>query len=565
MAKMIPHTAYKTGSEGEDRVFESLQTLLPSSYTVLHSLRWIGSERKRSQGEADFVVFHPQKGVMVIEVKAGIITLDNNRTWYQTNRNTGIRKLMFDPEKQADESKFKLIKILSSMNCMVCHAVWFPSVEFDIKRLPPNYNADMLFDVDSLKEPERAIDKAFKFWSNQLDRHTNLNKKQEQEIIEKFAPSFNLVPSIRIDYEYTEEKFVQLTEEQTKILDFLQLQNKAAIAGAAGTGKTFIAIEKARQLQLNGSKVLFLCYNRMLSEFLNDVYGHYDIQICTFDSLVRKYVGEQKDFETARMLFFDYLIEKENEFDYTDIIIDEGQDFRTDWIEYLEYRLNDNSFFYVFYDQQQCLYTDEVNKWLREAPCRLTLTTNCRNTEAIAKTSYGSLGKSGGKQPNLSGIEGEQPELVSELNPKALAKWIDKTVNQFIQSTKTDLSNVALLTMEKMEGSLLEEVLKLSKLKCAESKIKGFVCATTSRKFKGLEADLVIIIDLDWTKTNEITYRQLFYTSCSRAKHKLFIVSPEIDKLDVDSVLVNIQSEKSKRKGKRRFLKLFNLKEYAVI
>ena len=406
MAKMIPNIAYKTGSEGENRVFESLQTLLPSSYIVLHSLRWIGSDRYRSQGEADFVVFHPAKGVMVLEVKSGIITLDNNRTWYQTNRNTNIKKEMFDPEKQADESKFKLISILRGIDCLVCHAVWFPSISFDKGVLPPNYHPDMLFDSETLKDPQKALDSAFSFWSKQLNRSTNLNKIQEKLVLEKFAPTFSLVPSIRIDYEYTEEKFVQLTEEQTKILDFLQLQNKAAIAGAAGTGKTFIAIEKARQLQQEGAKVLFLCYNRMLSDFLNDVYSHYNIHICTFDSLVRKYVGEQKDFETARLLFFDYLIEDENEFEFTDIIIDEGQDFTSDWIEYLEYRLSKNSFFYVFYDQQQCLYTEEVNKWLREAPCRLTLTTNCRNTESIAKTSYGSLGKSGGKQPNLSGIEG---------------------------------------------------------------------------------------------------------------------------------------------------------------
>lgn len=61
MAKMIPHTAHETGSEGEDRIFESLQTSLPDAYAVFHSVRWIGSDRKRSQGEADFIVFHPQK------------------------------------------------------------------------------------------------------------------------------------------------------------------------------------------------------------------------------------------------------------------------------------------------------------------------------------------------------------------------------------------------------------------------------------------------------------------------------------------------------------------------
>jgi hypothetical protein len=565
MAKMIPHIAYETGSEGENRVFEMLQSLLPDSYTVLHSLRWIGSDRRRSQGEADFVVFHPEKGVMVIEVKAGIITLDNNRTWYQTNRRTNIRKEMFDPEKQADESKFKLISLLKGINCMVCHAVWFTSISFNKGHLPPNYSPEMLFDINSLKDPKKALETAFSFWSQQLNRTTSLNKPQETLVLEALAPSFNLVPSIRIDYEYTEERFVKLTNEQTIILNYLQLQNKAAIAGAAGTGKTFIALEKARQLEQQGAKVLFLCYNRMLIDFLNDAYSHYNIHICTFDSLARKYVGEQKDFETTRVLFLDYLLEPENDFEYTDIIIDEGQDFASDWIEYLEYRLDDNAHFYVFYDQKQCIYKDDINKWLREVPCRLTLFTNCRNTEAIAKTSYGSLGKSGGKQPNLSGIEGEQAKLIPLMDAKSLSKWIDKTVNAFQQATRTDLSNIAILTLDKMEKSILGETIVFSKLKCSESKVKGTVCRTTSRKFKGLEADMVIITDLDWNKMEDVIYRQLFYTSCSRAKHKLYIVSPEINNIDIESVLINIQSDNSKRKGKRRFLKLFNLKENEVI
>ena len=155
--------------------FKNLQTQLSIEYVVLHSLRWIGSDRRRSQGEADFVIFHPSKGVMVIEVKAGIIDLDTNRNWWQTNRATGERKQLFDPEKQADESKYKFIKVLDGLNCMVCHAVWFPSGSYKPKELPPNYHPDMLLDERDLTTVEASIDEAFSFWSKQLNRTTSLN------------------------------------------------------------------------------------------------------------------------------------------------------------------------------------------------------------------------------------------------------------------------------------------------------------------------------------------------------------------------------------------------------
>lgn len=564
MAKMIPHKAYETGSEGEDRIFESLQMQLPNDYTVFHSVRWIGSDRKRSQGEADFIVFHPNKGVLIIEVKAGIIAVDNNRTWYQTNRNTGIQKEIFDPEKQADESKFKFISLLGNINCLVCHAVWFPSVTFPKNNLPPNYHPDMILDGESVLDSKKAIEKVFNYWSNQLNRTTDLSKAQEDSIIQKIAPTLNLIPSLKLDYNNREERFVKLTNEQIKILDFLKLQQKAAISGSAGTGKTFIALEKARQLHQEGSKVLFLCYNRLLADFLKDNFSHYGFHISTFDSLARKYVGEQRDFKLAQAKFLDYLIEKDNDFDYTDIIIDEGQDFENDWLEYLDFRISNENCFYVFYDQQQCLYSDELSNWLKNAPCRLTLTINCRNTEAIAKTAYGSLGKSQ-NQPNLSGIEGEQPEVISILEPKELAKWIDTTVNRYLIETKTDPSNVAIITMTSYINSVLEEASSFSKLNYHESKSKGKICKTTARKFKGLEADLVIITDLDWNALEDVTYRKLFYTSCSRAKHNLYIVSQDIDSIDIDIILKHIQSDDSKRKGKRRFLKLLNLKENEVI
>lgn len=564
MAKMIPHTAYETGSEGEDRIFESLQTSLPDNYTVFHSVRWIGSDRKRSQGEADFIVFHPQKGVLIIEVKAGIISVDNNRTWYQTNRNTGIKKEIFDPEKQADESKFKFIALLGNINCLVCHAVWFPSVSFPKNNLPPNYHPDMILDGESVLNPEKAIENVFNYWSKQLKRTTQLNKAQEESVIQKIAPTLNLLPSLKLDFDNREQRFVKLTNEQIRILDFLKLQQKAAISGSAGTGKTFIALEKARQLHQEGAKVVFLCFNRLLADFLKDNFSHYGFYISTFDSLARKYVGEQRDFKISQAKFLDYLVDKENDFEFTDVIIDEGQDFENDWLEYLDYRISNENCFYVFYDQQQCLYSDDLSNWLKNAPCRLTLTVNCRNTEAIAKTAYGSLGKTP-NQPNLSGIDGEQPEIISVLEPKSLAKHIDTLVNKYIIETKTDPSNIAIITMASYMDSLLEQMSAFSKLNYADSKQKGKVCKTTARKFKGLEADLVIITDIDWNSLTEVTYRKLFYTSCSRAKHNLYLVSQELDTIDTDFILKQIQSEDSKRKGKRRFLKLFNLKENEVI
>ena len=48
----------------------------------------------------------------------------------------------------------------------------------------------------------------------------------------------------------------------------INLEDIATIQGAAGTGKTLIALEAAKRFSFKGDKVLFLCFNKLLYEHL---------------------------------------------------------------------------------------------------------------------------------------------------------------------------------------------------------------------------------------------------------------------------------------------------------
>lgn len=159
-----------------------------------------------------------------------------------------VLKRNFDQKKQTNLS-LSLLRYLEILNCLVCHAVWFPSVSFPKNNLPPNYHPDMILDGESVLNPEKAIENVFNYWSKELNRTTQLNKAQEESVIQKIAPTLNLLPSLKLDFDNREQRFVKLTS--------LKLQQKAAISGSAGTGKTFIALEKTRQLHQEGAKVVF--------------------------------------------------------------------------------------------------------------------------------------------------------------------------------------------------------------------------------------------------------------------------------------------------------------------
>lgn len=90
MAKFIPAMPETfNGSIGEEKAFQAFR-LLDNSYTIFHSFNWVGIN-DRTQGEADFVIIHPDKGIMVIEVKSGEVEYKNGQ-WLQTNTLTRVTK-----------------------------------------------------------------------------------------------------------------------------------------------------------------------------------------------------------------------------------------------------------------------------------------------------------------------------------------------------------------------------------------------------------------------------------------------------------------------------------------
>ncbi|MCL4732931.1 NERD domain-containing protein [Patescibacteria group bacterium] len=82
---------------------------LPDAFTVFHSVKWFAKDRG-SVGEVDFIIAHPQHGVLVIEVKGEQVSIErggNRAEWFTTNdvgRTVGIK----DPCEQADRNRWAL-------------------------------------------------------------------------------------------------------------------------------------------------------------------------------------------------------------------------------------------------------------------------------------------------------------------------------------------------------------------------------------------------------------------------------------------------------------------------
>ena len=101
-----------------------------------------------------------------------------------------------------------------------------------------------------------------------------------------------------------------LTDEQSRILEETELDNRKVFFGAAGTGKTQLAMEKARQLADSGKRVLLTCFNKNLSGDLRRKMPS-EIVCSNFHDFLREMLGkngfdvsEPKD-EAERAEFYD--------------------------------------------------------------------------------------------------------------------------------------------------------------------------------------------------------------------------------------------------------------------
>ena len=460
MSLMIPQSMEEdNNSFGERQVFEALKKL-SDEYTIFHSVRWNERNEKNTvvYGESDFTIFHPQKGIIVIEVKSGGIECIEN-CWSYIRTDTGERYPMKNPLRQADRSKYRFLDMLEDLlkdteysnrpqYCMVESAVWFPSINRRdvVGNLPMEFNPEIVLFETALDSPQKYINGIYDFYEGK--KHTRLDNTPKEKIIDAFAPLYRAMPSLRAKRLEQEEVFIRLTKEQNSLLDYLEEQRVAAIQGAAGTGKTILAIEKARRLAKNG-KVLFLCFNQFLRVYLQELKNetpkkYENIDFYNLPQLVCHKLGVSS-IEADDILHF-----LENfdiyEWEYRHIIIDEGQDFNDCEISKLnDIALLQDGAFYVFFDKNQFVKGREFPSWLKKSECRLVLNINCRNTFSIADTS----GKPICVEPKVKNknVKGDMPKFYICENESVGIKKISAIIDQY-RNNGFSYNQICILTVK---------------------------------------------------------------------------------------------------------------------
>lgn len=389
-------------------------------------------------------------------------------------------------------------------------------------------------DMGSPQQVQRAIDGVFNFYDQP---RKEVDAATVHRIVSAISPEFGAFESVRTACMAAQTLFHRMTREQSYLLDYLEEQQTAAIHGCAGTGKTMLAIQKAQRLA-EEDKVLFLCFNAFLKDFLKEQYTKPNLTITNLDSLytqkTRKLLPSgMEGAAEKRQLLEEFLCDwQDYGLDYKHIIVDEGQDFANDHLEALHtIALENDGCFYVFYDKHQFVQGEAMPTWIDDMECRLVLNRNCRNTHEIALTSTRPVGIAEEKVKMRLDVKDNgsimvKPRMYILKDKSGLLEALDARISQYVQAG-IPREQIVVLTMKTTSSSLIAPGdYRLSRKNVLSTEQgDGKILFTTVRKFKGLEADTVICVDVNATTFETDRNRNAFYVGSSRAKLFLEVLS----------------------------------------
>lgn len=504
----------------EIKVAKALEAL-NDDWTVIHSVAWQGRRGKRQgDGEADFVLLSKSVGAIVLEVKGGGVFLQNGR-WMSEDRHGQVHTIK-DPFVQATASKVALHKWLSdalSLDVPTMHAVAFPDVSIP-SRLGPAGTPEIVIDRPGLTDIALRVEMIATHWNLRC----SLNTKELKRIINALAPTVAVRRSLADDAYDAEHALVRLTDEQRRAFSGLRRARRAAVFGGPGTGKTLLAAEKAAQLAEDGHKTALVCYNTLLAQALAGSDVLKDVRVSTYHSLCfseLKRAGLNAPSpvtdawweQTAPLSLIEACGVSGHRYDA--IVVDEGQDFSSDWLQSLLSILSDevSSPFYVFADADQRLWS---RNWEPEPdwfPYELTI--NCRNTEPIAARVRAVVEKSG----SSLGAVGPTPKWSQQERQKNIPGFVSNLVARLIEDGFEPNDIVVLCE----NAAIARELAQMSVGNDVFCQFGGQgVVVESIARFKGLDAPAVVLVLND----GDLEPDRDAYVGFSRARSYLHVVAP---------------------------------------
>jgi hypothetical protein len=407
MAKLIPtfSSCLPDMTGGEKRTAQSLEENLEDDYTIWYDVP-VGKKNVRP----DYTILHPQRGLLVLEVKDWKIATiqDANPKSFKITTDDGI-KTVANPLEQARKHSLAIVQMLchdrdlvqtgnhqGKLICPYAYGVVLANITrkvFLLAELDAVIDRHLVICQDELK-PKDAIDFQERLWGmfaytfdraitpHQVTRirwlmfpECRLPSKQlalylaEHPIADPDAEADLTAPVISTEIP---ADLIQIFDLQQELLARSLGEGHRVIHGVAGSGKTMILMYRCNYLaSLSPVKpILVICYNVALASRLREAVASQNLDgfvhvrhfhLWCSDQLRRhklQFPSQSKNYIadlelTVREAIAGGQIPTGQ---YSSILIDEGHDFEPEWFSMLTHTLDKRKSLLLLYDDAQNLY-----------------------------------------------------------------------------------------------------------------------------------------------------------------------------------------------------------------
>ena len=538
MARMYPDIFPRAFDDGDPEflVYQTLR-LLPDSYVVFYSKRLQGASMfGKPECEIDFIVWNQRDVLMCLEVKGGMLSYNGAQDRWEQN---GVA-MSKGPDRQASSACHALLEALRDelRNVNTGWALCFPQCNLVPGTGPTNIPLVRVIDEQALADVVTAI-ATVESDIRSAYRKPGVTPTESRRLVSRLTSGIGFVTTLGVRIAREAGQLVQATDEQLEVLNDLELNPRMIVHGAAGAGKTILAQEFAKRLASQGRAVLLLFYNKGIAKTVRLAFErHSSVQVSTFSSFAKRIVEDAfpewweaqgpKEDEFWNLVLPAKLLDvpRERQPRFDAVVVDEGQDFKPEWFEYLATLLTDGdtSRFCVFLDEHQDIFGHWRHFPLSPAPSRKVLTKNCRNTKKIVHylnqaypTGMGVFERS------PTGAAVEERTVRNAVEEQTI---LVRDIKHLIGNEKVTPGSIVIL----LNGPKAESCLADTKA------IAGYPLESTYGKydpkarciyystidiFKGLEADVVFVILGAGVPPADMANR--LYVEGSRAKHVLYV------------------------------------------
>ncbi len=562
MARILPDGWETLAFSGSAlREIETLRVLarLPDDFTVLHGVHWTRVEHGCSvYGEIDFIVVAPNGRVLLIEQKSGFLeeTPDGLIKVYGSLRKRVAPQIMRSIEGLLTRfSQSRRAKTSADQRLALDYLLFCPDYKIrDADRA--GISSERIVDASRASELVAiAIDL--------LGPEPPAGSVDATTALRFFSDQLLLVTDVATLIGRTDAWVTRLAgglAEWATQLEFSPFRLR--VRGTAGSGKTQLALRVLADALEEGRSALYLCYNRPLADHIARI-APAGVTVATFhgygDRLLRAR-GIEPDFN-AKDLYaqleaavVDARPDDSERFDV--VIVDEGQDFTSEWRDAALRFLRPAGKAYWLEDPMQNLYGREavaLEGWVT-----LHARTNYRSPRDIIDAIVPLLagGLTDAASTEMRAIKAASPLSGSELeittwvgqddaaDPAAdsmasTRSLIDVTMRAITKALAAGYrrSDIAVLTFAGREHSKLLAVDELGPHALRRFAgtydlfgnpvyTNGEVLAETIYRFKGQSAPCVIFTEIDFDALDEKTVRKLF-VGATRATTRLMLIMSE--------------------------------------